>query len=307
MRSSTCLTVDSTSSWKRVMAVARRVLEEERELSHQVFQVVHHERGHLVEGLELARLQQRLEARLGEEGRHLARRGLQQIAHFPVHFDFARGVASTANPSSSSSAITGTTSHASGSSRSQAGISTARSPRRPGLDHPSGFRQETGEGAVGGSHALHRRHVPARCLRVRTLLLQPEALRRDSRPGRRARGSCAARGSCPAPARKKAGEAQPFGAVIVAVREEMLVDEYAQLRAQRARGEQPSEEEQRCGRPSPAASFPSCRRSSARSTRPRRLRAGTCRRRGRRWSGTPRRARTRYRSSSPCCVPWRER
>src|ERR1051325_8893732 len=136
----------------------------------------------------------------------------------------ARGVASTANPISSSSAITGTTSQA------------ADRLRLAQVDHPACFGKEAGESAVRRFARFQRRHVPPRRLRVAIALrAQPDRAARAldevgerlDRALRRAHAGIAAR--------QQIGEAQPFTPVVVAVREEVLVDEHAQPRAQRAR------------------------------------------------------------------------
>ena len=64
------------------------VLEHQRQLRDQVLEVVHDERGHPVERVELARFEQRLgRADLAEIARRLPARGLQQIADLPVDVD----------------------------------------------------------------------------------------------------------------------------------------------------------------------------------------------------------------------------
>src|SRR5437879_6407402 len=74
----------------RIVAVTFGILEEQRELGDEVLQVVDHEGGHLVEGVELFRLEQSFgRLHLGQKAADLARRGLEQVAHFPV--DVYRG------------------------------------------------------------------------------------------------------------------------------------------------------------------------------------------------------------------------
>src|SRR3954471_6555040 len=166
----------------------------------------------------------------------------------------ARGVARTTNPVSSSSAITGTTSQAAASCRSPDG--SRRQPRRQRrragrlrrlqVDDPAGLGQEGGEGAVPGLARVERGHVPARRLRIPvTFGLQPDGAagtldqvgERLDRALRAAHAGIAAR--------QQPGEAQPFMAIVVAVGEEVLVDEHSQPGAQRAGRKEPRKHQQR--------------------------------------------------------------
>lgn len=67
-----------------------RIGGQQRQLRHQVLQVVHHEGGQAVERVELARQHQGIVGLLlGQVGGGLGAGNLQQIQHFPVELDFA--------------------------------------------------------------------------------------------------------------------------------------------------------------------------------------------------------------------------
>ena len=71
-----------------IVAVPLGVRKQELELRNQVFQVMHDERGHAVEGVELLGLQQGFGGLgVGEVAGGLAARGLQQVEHLPVEVD----------------------------------------------------------------------------------------------------------------------------------------------------------------------------------------------------------------------------
>ena len=76
--------------------------------------------------------------------------------------------------------------------------------------------------------------------------------------------------------RQRSREAQPFLAVVVAIREEVLADEHLELRAEPARRRDEHDEQHRGEQQlRSAAHGPSRRRSNGRSIRRRRRRAGT--------------------------------
>ena len=78
----------------RVVAVTFGVLQHQRQLGDDVFQVMHHEGRHAVEGVELAGFQQGLGGvHLGEKASRLARGGLEQVTHFPVQLEAGTRVA----------------------------------------------------------------------------------------------------------------------------------------------------------------------------------------------------------------------
>ena len=78
----------------RIVAVALGVRKQELQLSNQVFQVMHDEGRHAVEGVEFLRFQQRLGGlRIGQVAGGLAACRLQQVEDLPVEVDLDARVA----------------------------------------------------------------------------------------------------------------------------------------------------------------------------------------------------------------------
>ena len=77
----------------RVVAVAFCIPQQQRQLRHQVLQIVHYKRRHAIERIELAHLEQCFgRLNLAQVTRRLASRSFQQVEHFPIHLDrSARG------------------------------------------------------------------------------------------------------------------------------------------------------------------------------------------------------------------------
>jgi hypothetical protein len=113
----------------RVVVQPLGVLHHQRQLRHDVLQVVHDEGRHAVEGLELAHLEQGLGGlHLGQEAGGLAAGGLEQVVDLPV--DVHRRPRTAQHDEADqfcSPTISGTTSQACGVSCSQAGSTSGRS------------------------------------------------------------------------------------------------------------------------------------------------------------------------------------
>jgi hypothetical protein len=70
----------------RIVLVPLGIAQHQGHLGHQVFQIMHHEGRHAIEGIELAGLDERLSGlHAGKVAGRLPTRHLQQIEHFPVY------------------------------------------------------------------------------------------------------------------------------------------------------------------------------------------------------------------------------
>ena len=201
MRSSTCLTVANMSSWKRGLWRCRSAfLRSSESCATRFLRSCTTNAVILLNDSNLRASSSASEACTWARKLPTCRAAvLSRSRTSQLNSILARGVASTANPVSSSSAITGTTSQAAGSS-----AATTAAPELPvgceclQVDHPAGLRKKGGEGAVRRVHALRARACSsAPPARSRCPPTAARSRRPGSRPGWRAPGSSAAPSSSP--------------------------------------------------------------------------------------------------------------
>ena len=235
-----------------IVAMTLGVLEHQRELRHDVFQVMDDEGRHAVESIELAHFEQSFgRLHLTEESASLAAGSLEQIVDLPINVQFG---ARRRQNDEADQVISGCqrhhqpgVGHLDQPGRQEKAVVTARQRAiLLKIDHPATVEQELAEGAIRLLGRRRNRHIPVARLGEESAarVFQPKrtggALDHIGEPLNHMLahlGIAGLRG-------QGARETQPFLAIVVAVAEKMLADENAKLCLHRPREAEHAKPEQ---------------------------------------------------------------